>query len=119
MCSSDLVARAFGLCVLDGVHVDLEDEVGFSEACRQGRALGFDGKTLIHPKQIAGANATFAPSPQELERARRLVEAHAAAQAEGKGVTLLDGRLVEVLHVEEARRLLAQADLIAALEQAV
>ncbi len=112
-----MAARAGGVQVLDGVHVDLEDEAGYVAACRQGRELGFDGKTLIHPKQVAVANATFAPSPAELDRARRIVEAHKAAKAEGKGVTLLDGRLVEVLHVEEAERLLAQADMIAALEQ--
>ena len=112
-----MAARAGGVLVLDGVHVDLEDDAGFAAACRQGRELGFDGKTLIHPKQVAVANASFAPTPEELERARRIVEAHRAAKAEGKGVTLLDGRLVEVLHVVEAERLLAQADLIAALEQ--
>ncbi len=112
-----MAARAGGVLVLDGVHVDLEDEAGYVAACRQGRELGFDGKTLIHPKQVAVANASFAPSPEELERARRLVEAHKAAKAEGKGVTLLDGRLVEVLHVVEAERLLAQAELISALEQ--
>lgn len=112
-----LAARAHNLFVLDGVHVDLEDEAGYAAACQQGRALGFDGKTLIHPKQIAAANAAFAPSESELERARRIVAAHKEAREKGQGVTLLDGRLIEVLHVQEAERTLAQAETIAALER--
>jgi len=112
-----LTARAYGLAVLDGVHVDLDDESGYVAACQQGRALGFDGKTLIHPKQIAAANAAFAPSAAELERAKRIVAAHQQARAAGQGVTLLDGRLIEVLHVQEAERLMAQAQAIAALAQ--
>jgi citrate lyase subunit beta/citryl-CoA lyase len=111
-----LAARAFGVSILDGVHVDLEDDAGFAAACRQGRELGFDGKTLIHPKQVAVANATFAPTPAERARAEAIVAAHRAARAAGQGVTLLDGRLVEVLHVVEAERLLAQAETIAALD---
>ncbi len=110
-----LAARAYGLWILDGVHIDLEDDAGFAAACRQGRDMGFDGKTLIHPKQVAGANEAFAPKPAEIERAKRIVEAHRIASAEGKGVTLLDGRLVEVLHVAEAERLLADARMIAEL----
>jgi citrate lyase subunit beta/citryl-CoA lyase len=110
-----MVARAFGLYVLDGVHVDLEDAVGYEAACRQGRALGFDGKTLIHPKQVDVANAIFAPGEDEIARAKRVVAAHDEAAAKGQGVTLLDGRLVEVLHVAEAKRLLAYAADIAAL----
>jgi citrate lyase subunit beta/citryl-CoA lyase len=113
-----LAARAYGLFVLDGVHVDLDDDKGYEAACRQGRALGFDGKTLIHPKQVAVANAVFAPGEDELARAKRIVAAHEEAAAKGQGVTLLDGRLVEVLHVAEAKRLLAFADDIAALETA-
>src|SRR5436190_3844345 len=74
-----LAARAHGLAVLDGVHLDLADEDGFAAVCRQGRELGFDGKTLIHPKQIATANTAFAPSPDEIERARRIVAAYAEA----------------------------------------
>ena len=77
--------------------------------CRQGRELGFDGKTLIHPKQIAPANAAYAPSPEEIEYSRRVMAAHAEAAAAGKGVVLVDGKLVEGLHVENARRLLAVA----------
>ena len=113
-----MVARAFGLYVLDGVHVDLDEAVGYEAACRQGRALGFDGKTLIHPMQVDVANAVFAPGTDEIERAKRIVAAHEDAAAKGHGVTLLDGRLVEVLHVAEAKRLLAFADDIAALQSA-
>lgn len=108
-----LVARAHDLFILDGIHLDLDDDAGFLAACQQGRALGFDGKTLIHPKQIAGANGAFAPSAAEVARARRVVAAHREAAAQGKGVTVLDGRLVEVLHVREAERLLARAEVIA------
>jgi citrate lyase subunit beta/citryl-CoA lyase len=113
-----MVARAFGLYVLDGVHVDLDDPAGLEASCRQGRALGFDGKTLIHPKQVAVANAVYAPGADELDRAKRIVAAHEEAAAKGQGVTTLDGRLVEVLHVAEAKRLLAFAADIAALEAA-
>ncbi len=112
-----LAARAHGLLILDGVHIDLDDEAGFAAACAQGRAMGFDGKTLIHPRQISAANAAYAPSPVELEGARRLVAAHKEAAAKGQGVTLLDGRLVEVLHVQQAERLMAQADVIAQMDQ--
>jgi citrate lyase subunit beta/citryl-CoA lyase len=109
-----LAARAHGLAALDGVHLDLDDEAGFVAACRQAAAMGFDGKTLIHPKTIAGANAAFAPSPDEIDRARRIIDAHAAAGAQGQGVALVDGRLVEQLHVEEARRVVALAEAITA-----
>ena len=110
-----LAARAAGIVVLDGVHLDLEDEAGLEKACQQGRDLGFDGKTLIHPKQIDAANVAFAPSSVELDRAQRIVAAHAEAASKGQAVTLVDGRLVEALHVQEAQRLLAQASAIAAL----
>jgi citrate lyase subunit beta/citryl-CoA lyase len=109
-----LAARAHGLACLDGVHLDLSDEAGFEAACLQGRDLGFDGKTLIHPKTIGAANAAFGPSPDELDAARRIMVAHAEAASFGKGVVVVDGRLVEALHVEAARRLLALADAIAA-----
>jgi citrate lyase subunit beta / citryl-CoA lyase len=107
-----LAARAHGLAVLDGVHLDLADDEGFSAACRQGRELGFDGKTLIHPKQIAAANAAFAPSREEVEWSRRIIAAHSEAAAASKGVVLMEGRLIENLHVENARRLLTLADEI-------
>jgi citrate lyase subunit beta/citryl-CoA lyase len=109
-----LAARAHGLGCLDGVHLDLADEAGFEAQCRQGRDLGFDGKTLIHPKTIAAANRAFSPDQAELSAARAVVTAHAEAEARGQGVVVLDGRLVEALHVEAARRLLALAEAIAA-----
>lgn len=102
-----LAGRAYGLAVIDGVHLDLDDEAGFAESCRQGAALGFDGKSLIHPKTIAAANAAFAPSAEAVEAAHRVIAAHAAARAAGLGVTVVDGRLVEALHVSEAERLVA------------
>ena len=107
-----LAARANGLCALDGVHLDLADAAGFEAACRQGRALGFDGKTLIHPSQLEPANRTFAPSAQEVDAARRIVAAHAEAVASGRGVAVVDGRLVEALHVAEAERVLKLAAAI-------
>src|SRR5437764_7804046 len=111
-----LAARAHGRAVLDGVHLDLADAEGFAAACRQGRELGFDGKTLIHPDQIAPANAIFAPGAEEVARARRLIAAYAEAGAAGKGALRFEGRLVEALHVAEAHRLIALADAIAASE---
>jgi citrate lyase subunit beta/citryl-CoA lyase len=113
-----LAARAYGLAIADGVHLDLADDSGFADACRQGRELGFDGKTLIHPKTIATANQMFAPSQDEVAWARRIIAAHGDAVAAGKGVVLVDGRLIENLHVESARRLVALADQIAALASA-
>ncbi|RPH76961.1 MAG: CoA ester lyase [Candidatus Rokuibacteriota bacterium] len=109
-----LAARAHGLAALDGVHLDLDDEAGFLAACRQAAAMGFDGKTLIHPKTIATANEAFAPAPDEVARARRIIDAHADAVARGQGVVVVDGRLVENLHVQEARRVVALATAIAA-----
>ncbi len=112
-----LAARAYGLAIIDGVHLDLGDEEGFSHACSQGRELGFDGKTLIHPKTIAVANRVFAPSSDEVAFARKIIDAHRQALAEGKGVVVVDGRLIENLHVEAARRSVALADAIASLEK--
>jgi citrate lyase subunit beta/citryl-CoA lyase len=110
-----LAARAHDLAILDGVFLDLQDEPGFEAACRQGAELGFDGKTLIHPEQIGPANRAFAPDQAELARARRIIEAHAAARLRGEGVVLLDGRLVEELHVREAERQVQLAAAIAAM----
>ncbi|ROP91259.1 citrate lyase subunit beta/citryl-CoA lyase [Stella humosa] len=107
-----LAARAHGLAALDGVHLDLSDDAGFEAACRQALVLGFDGKTLIHPKTIAGANAVFSPDPARIAWAERVTAAHAAAEAAGKGVVLVDGKLIENLHVAEAQRLLALANAI-------
>ncbi len=109
-----LAARAHGLGVLDGVHLDLDDDEGLRCACEQGRGMGFDGKTLIHPRQIAAANAAYGPSADELDAARRIQAAWDKARAAGQGVVVVDGRLVEHLHVLEAARLLAVAAAIAA-----
>lgn len=113
-----LAARAAGIAILDGVHLDLADDEGFAASCRQGVELGFDGKTLIHPKTIAAANAAFAPSEAEIAWSRRIIAAHGEASAAGKGVVLVDGKLVENLHVENARRLVSLAEQIAAMEKA-
>jgi citrate lyase subunit beta / citryl-CoA lyase len=107
-----LAARAHGLVALDGVHLDLDDDEGFAALCHQGRTLGFDGKTLIHPKQIAAANAAFGPSPDEVAWSRRVIAAYAEAEARGAGIALVNGRLVEKLHVENARRVVAMAEAI-------
>ncbi len=109
-----LAARAAGIAILDGVYLDLSDADGFAASCMQGAELGFDGKTLIHPKQLEAANREFAPSEAEVDFSRRIIEAHAAAEAEGKGVLLVDGKLIENLHVENAKRLVAMAEAIAA-----
>ncbi|MBO1012438.1 CoA ester lyase [Achromobacter sp. SD115] len=109
-----LAARAHGLLALDGVHLALDDAAGLQAACEQGRDLGFDGKTLIHPRQIEAANAVFGMSAAEIERAQAVIAAWREAQARGSGVAVLDGRLVEALHVGEAQRVLALARAIAA-----
>ncbi len=109
-----LAARAAGLVILDGVYLDLNDDEGFRASCAQGAELGFDGKTLIHPKQLDGANQLFAPSEAAVGQARKIIEAHRAAAAEGRGVVVVDGRLVENLHVVMAERAVALADAIAA-----
>ena len=109
-----LAARAHGLAALDGVHLALDDEAGFEAACAQGRDLGFDGKTLVHPRQIGPANRAFAPGEEAVASARRVLAAHAEAVERGSGVAVVDGRLVEALHAEEARRLVALAEAIAA-----
>ena len=111
-----LAARAEGLAILDGVLNAFRDLEGLRAACRQGRDMGFDGKTLIHPDQLAIANEVFGPSPEEIETARRHLEAFAEAEARGQGVAVVDGRIVENLHAAAARRLLARAEAIRALE---
>merc|ERR1712070_622467 len=98
-------ARANNIFALDGVHLDLADESGFAASCQQGRQLGFDGKTLIHPKTVAVANAAFSPSPEELQEARLIIEAHAEAEQQGEGVVVINSQLIEHLHVENAHRL--------------
>lgn len=111
-----LAARAHGKIALDGVFNAFRDVEGFAEEARQGRDFGFDGKTLIHPAQIAPANEIFAPDAAQIDEARRIVAAFEAAMAEGQGVAVLEGRIIESLHVETARATLAQAEAIAALE---
>jgi len=111
-----LAARAFKLGILDGVYNAIQDEESLAKSCRQGREMGFDGKTLIHPAQIGVTNRVFAPSAEELDLARRYVAAFEEAERAGRGVAVVDGRLVENLHVENAKRQLAMAEQIAALE---
>ena len=113
-----LAARAAKIAILDGVHLDLADDDGFMASCRQGRELGMDGKTLIHPKTIAMANESFSPSEDEIAWSKRIIEAHAEAEKEGKGVVLVDGKLIENLHVEGAKQMVAMADAITQMEQA-
>ncbi len=108
-----LAARSARISIVDGVHLDLNDEAGLEASCRQGRELGFEGKTLIHPKQIAAANAAFGPSGDDIAWARKIIAASEAAKAEGKGVVVVDGKLVENLHVLEARRMVALEEMIA------
>ncbi|WNJ99685.1 CoA ester lyase [Thalassospiraceae bacterium LMO-JJ14] len=108
-----LAARAAGIAILDGVHLDLSDDAGFRASCEQGRDLGMDGKTLIHPKTIEAANEVFAPSEAEVAWARKIIDAHAEAAKEGKGLVVVDGKLIENLHVADAKRLLSLADAIA------
>jgi citrate lyase subunit beta / citryl-CoA lyase len=110
-----LAARATGKVILDGVYNDIKDEAGFAAECRQGREMGFDGKTLIHPSQLDAANATFGPSDDEVAASAEIIEAWDAGVAEGKGVITVNGRMIENMHVDNARRVLAQAEAIAAL----
>ncbi|MFE6686092.1 HpcH/HpaI aldolase/citrate lyase family protein [Streptomyces sp. NPDC057743] len=108
-----LAAREAGKAILDGVFNDVKDAAGFEAECVQGRQFGFDGKTLIHPSQIEPCNRAFAPAETEVARARRIIDAFEAATREGRGVVTVDGRMVENLHVEEARRVLALAAAVA------
>jgi citrate lyase subunit beta/citryl-CoA lyase len=113
-----MAARLAGVSILDGVYLGIRDEEGFNAVCEQGLALGFDGKTLIHPSQIEGANRVFGIAAERVEYCERLLQAWDEAAAVGKGVAVLDGKLVEVMHVDEARRILAMAENIASLEAA-
>ena len=110
-----LAAREAGIEILDGVYNDVKDASGFEAEARQGYELGFDGKTLVHPTQVEPANAVWAPSPDDVDHARRVIEAFEEAERAGKGVVTVDGRMIENLHVENARRTLATAEAIAAL----
>jgi citrate lyase subunit beta/citryl-CoA lyase len=114
-----LAARAYGLAALDGVYLDLADDDGFKAHCQQGLELGFDGKTLIHPKTIDAANTVFAPSEKEIAWSQTIIAAHAEAAKAGQGVVVVDGKLIENLHVENAKRIVALADQITALNTAL
>jgi citrate lyase subunit beta / citryl-CoA lyase len=108
-------ARAYGLAVVDGVYNDIANADGFLASCRQARAFGFDGKTLIHPSQLQPCNDVFAPSTADVEAARKIIAAFDLPENRGKGAIALDGRMVERLHAEIARQTVALADAIAAL----
>ena len=112
-----LAARAYGRAIVDGVHLDLNDDEGFVHSCEQGKELGFDGKTLIHPKTIDAANRVFAPSEDEVAFSKKIIAAHEEAAKEGKGVVVVDGKLIENLHVENAQRLVALSEAIAAMAE--
>lgn len=109
-----LAARAYDLVCVDGVYNAFKDDDGLRAMCEQGRDMGFDGKTLIHPAQLAIANAVFAPDPAALDLAQRQIAAYAAALAQGKAVAVVDGKIVENLHVATAQKLIARAEMIAA-----
>ncbi|MFZ9017448.1 MAG: HpcH/HpaI aldolase/citrate lyase family protein [Ilumatobacteraceae bacterium] len=110
-----LAAREAGKVILDGVYNDVKDDAGFLVEARQGKAMGFDGKTLVHPSQVEPANTVWAPSDDEIDFSRRVIAAFDAARADGRGVVTVDGRMVEHLHVQNAERILAVAEAIAAL----
>jgi citrate lyase subunit beta/citryl-CoA lyase len=110
-----LAGRAYGVTLIDGVYNDIENTAGFEAICGQGLQLGFDGKTLIHPSQIDICNRVFAPSETEIAHARAVIEAFAALENQGKGVIKVDGKMTELLHLEQARRVVAVADAIAAM----
>ena len=110
-----LAAKAEGLMIVDGVYNAFKDVEGLAAECAQGRDMGFDGKTLIHPAQVEVANAAFAPTEREIDTSRRQIAAFEEAQAAGQGVAVVDGKIVENLHVVTAREILAKADAIAAL----
>jgi citrate lyase subunit beta/citryl-CoA lyase len=107
-------ARAYGLAVLDGVYNDFRDAEGFGAECRQGRDMGFDGKTLIHPSQVETCNAVFSPDAEEIAQARRILAAFDAAENTGKGVVQIEGRMFERMHADMARRTMEIAEAIAA-----
>ncbi|MDD9733362.1 CoA ester lyase [Mameliella sp. AT18] len=110
-----LAAKAHGKVIVDGVYNAFKDDAGLQEECAQGRDMGMDGKTLIHPAQVDIANAAFAPGTEEIDLARRQIDAFEEAEKAGQGVAVVDGKIVENLHVETARKTLAKAEAIAAL----
>lgn len=112
-----MAAKAAGIVAVDGVYNAFKDDYGLRAECEQGRDMGFDGKTLIHPAQLAIANAVFAPSEAEIALAARQIEAYDAATARGEGVAVLDGKIVENLHIVTAKQILAKAEAIAELTE--
>lgn len=113
-----VAARAYGLVILDGVYNDIKNEEGFAAICEQGRDMGFDGKTLIHPSQVGPCNRIFSPDPETVAFARKTIEAFDLPENKGKGVLKVDGKMVEILHADIAKRTVAIADAIAELEAA-
>ncbi|MBX3445400.1 MAG: CoA ester lyase [Parvibaculaceae bacterium] len=113
-----VAARAYGLVILDGVYNDIKNEEGFAAICEQGRDMGFDGKTLIHPSQVGPCNTIFSPDPETVAFARKTIEAFELPENKGKGVLKVDGKMVEILHADIAKRTVAIADAIAELEAA-
>lgn len=113
-----IAARAYGLVILDGVYNDIKNEAGFAASCEQGRDMGFDGKTLIHPSQVGPCNTIFSPDPETVAFARKTIEAFELPENKGKGVLKVDGKMVEILHADIAKRTVAIADAIAELEAA-
>lgn len=111
-----LAAKAEGTMIIDGVYNAFKDDEGLAVECQQGRDMGFDGKTLIHPAQVDVTNAAFAPSPEEVDLARRQITAFEETEASGQGVAVVDGKIVENLHVATAREMLAKAEMIEALQ---
>jgi citrate lyase subunit beta/citryl-CoA lyase len=114
-----LAARATGTAILDGVYNDVRDLVGFEAECLQGRRMGFDGKTLIHPGQVEPCNRAFAPTPEEVEESRAMLQVWQEALAEGRGVVTFNGRMIENLHVDNAQRILDTQAAIEALAEPV
>ena len=110
-----MAARAHGLSVIDGTFNEIADDAGFLQSCLQGRAFGFDGKTLIHPGQIDACNAIFTPPPEEVGRARAIIAAFERPENATRGAIQIDGQMVERLHADMARRTIAMADAIAAM----
>jgi len=113
-----LAGRTYGQIVLDGVYNDFRDSEGFEAECLQARDMGFDGKTLIHPNQIEVANTAFSPSNEDVQTAKELIEAFEAAQSEGKGVAVVNGQMIEELHLQEAQHLLTVSSAIMERETA-
>lgn len=114
-----MAARVAGIVAVDGVYNAFKDEVGLRAECEQGRDMGFDGKSLIHPAQLEIANEVFAPTAAEIDLARRQIAAFDEAQARGEGVAVVDGRIVENLHIVTARQVLDRAAAIDAMQEAM